>query len=213
MHKSYLFTAYEILSDEEKRKNYDLYGDEMGKPRFDAGPGDHGGYTHFTSGNQGNSRFTFRPDEFHRMGRQGNSESFSFSFGGNPSESGSSFGFGMDDIFSNFFGGATKGWNPFGSSSESRSGSRSSPHRIPAINYKVFKNDITDKGIAWLLLSSSPTSKGYHVLESVAEEVSRSLEGALKVPDCAFVSDCVFLCLSFKRWLFFCYINYYVMSF
>jgi DnaJ-class molecular chaperone len=26
------FAAHEILSDEEKRKNYDLYGDEKGNP-------------------------------------------------------------------------------------------------------------------------------------------------------------------------------------
>ena len=35
---TFLFSsAYEILSDEEKRKNYDMYGDEKASPRFDAG--------------------------------------------------------------------------------------------------------------------------------------------------------------------------------
>ncbi|OVA02738.1 DnaJ domain [Macleaya cordata] len=175
--------AYEILSDEEKRKNYDLYGDETGRPSFDAGPGGHGGYTHFTGGHQGNSHFNFRPDEWQRTGHQGNSKSFSFSFG-NPSASGSSFNFGFDDIFSNFFGGATKGWNNFGgfgSSTGSQSGSRTSPYSIQAINSKSFKNEIIDKGVTWLLLSYGPSSKGYNVLQSIVEEVGRSLEGAIKV--------------------------------
>lgn len=34
---SQINNAYEILSDEEKRKNYDLYGDEKGNPGFQTG--------------------------------------------------------------------------------------------------------------------------------------------------------------------------------
>ncbi|KAK4342715.1 hypothetical protein RND71_038531 [Anisodus tanguticus] len=54
--------AYDILSDEDKRKNYDIYGDEKRAPGFDTGgAGDHGGYTYFTSGGPGQSGFNFGP--------------------------------------------------------------------------------------------------------------------------------------------------------
>ncbi|CAL5422790.1 unnamed protein product [Camellia sinensis] len=95
--------AYDILSDEEKRKNYDLYGVEKGNPGFDAGNAGHqGGYTYFTSGPRQNG-FNFRPNEWQNMGGgHGSSKSFSFSFRGPGGHSSS--GFGLDDIFSNFFG-------------------------------------------------------------------------------------------------------------
>ncbi|GMP85941.1 hypothetical protein CsSME_00038914 [Camellia sinensis var. sinensis] len=94
---------YDILSDEEKRKNYDLYGVEKGNPGFDAGNAGHqGGYTYFTSGPRQNG-FNFRPNEWQNMGGgHGSSKSFSFSFRGPGGHSSS--GFGLDDIFSNFFG-------------------------------------------------------------------------------------------------------------
>ncbi|XP_042510623.1 dnaJ protein ERDJ3A [Macadamia integrifolia] len=176
--------AYEILSDEEKRKNYDLYGDEKGNPRFETGrPGDDGGYTYFTGGGPGNDRSTFRP-EWQSMGGQGNSKSFSFSFG-NPSSGQSSFGFGLDDIFSNFFGGGNmKGggnrFGGFGSSTESRAGPRKSTRSIQAVNSQVFKKEIEDQGISWLLLFYKPTFKDNDHYESIVEEVATSLQGALK---------------------------------
>ncbi|KDP22864.1 hypothetical protein JCGZ_00451 [Jatropha curcas] len=178
--------AYEILSDEEKRKNYDLYGDEKGNPGFDAGhPGDQGGYTYFTTGGQGQNRFKFRPDEWSNMGGQGGSQSFSFSFGGPSAQN--SFGFGLNDIFSNFFGGDTGG-GPFGSFSGSarsqssfQSGSRSSPKNMKPVNSKVFKKEIADQGMTWLLLSYTPSLRGSNYHESVMQEVADSLQGALKV--------------------------------
>ncbi|XP_010253803.1 PREDICTED: dnaJ protein ERDJ3A [Nelumbo nucifera] len=176
--------AYEILSDEEKRKNYDLYGDEKGSPRFDTGnPGDHGGYTFFTSGGQGNNRFTFRPDEWQSMGGQGQSKSFSFSFG-KPSASQSSFSFGFDDLFANFFrGGMTGGshFSGFSGSTGSQSEPRSSPKSIQIINSQLFKKEITDQGITWLLLFYRPTENKQQYYESILEESAMSLKGALKV--------------------------------
>uniref|UniRef100_A0A5B7B713 J domain-containing protein n=1 Tax=Davidia involucrata TaxID=16924 RepID=A0A5B7B713_DAVIN len=175
--------AYDILSDEERRKNYDLYGDEKGSPGFDTGnPGDHGGYSYFTSGGPGHSGFTFRPDEWQNMGGHGSSKSFSFSFG-NPGGQ-SSFGFGLNDIFSNFFGSDMKGGGQFGGfsgSSRSQSGSRSSPKSIQPVNSQVYRKEITDKGITWLLLSCTPTLKRTQYYESIVEEVASSLQGALKV--------------------------------
>ncbi|KAJ4980115.1 hypothetical protein NE237_010895 [Protea cynaroides] len=178
--------AYEILSDEEKRKTYDLYGDEKGNTRFGAGnPRDDGGYTHFTSGGPGNDQFNFRP-EWQNMGGQGNSKSFSFSFG-NPSSSQSSFGFGFDDIFSNLFGGENKGGNQkggnnfggFGSSGRSHTGPRKSPKSIQAVNSQLFKKEIADKGISWIMLAYKPTFKDTDY-ESIVDEVATSLQGALK---------------------------------
>ncbi|KAK9290222.1 hypothetical protein L1049_008388 [Liquidambar formosana] len=175
--------AYELLSDDEKRKNYDLYGDEKGSPGFDAGnPGDHGEYTYFTSGGQGHNRFNFRPNEWQNMGGQGRSQSFSFSFG-NPTSQGS-FGSSLNDFFSMFFGGHPEGGSHFGGfsgSTRSQSGSRSSPRSIRAINSQLFKKEIADQGITWLLLSYTPTLKGNQHYESVIEEVASLLQGAMKV--------------------------------
>ncbi|XP_059668022.1 dnaJ protein ERDJ3A [Cornus florida] len=175
--------AYDILSDEEKRKNYDLYGDEKASPGFGTGnPGDQGGYAHFTSGGPGHSGSTFsRPSEWQNMGGDGSSKSFSFSFG-NPGGQ-SSFGFGLDDIFSNFFGGDMRGgskFNGFSSSTKSQSGSRSSPKSLHAVNAQLYRKEVADKGIAWLLLSYTPTLKGTQYYESIVEEVASSLQGALK---------------------------------
>ncbi|XP_016467250.1 dnaJ protein ERDJ3A [Nicotiana tabacum] len=175
--------AYDILSDEEKRKNYDLYGDEKGAPGFDAGgAGDHGGYTYFTSGGPGQSGFNFRPGG---MGGQGGARSFSFSFGGPGSQS--SFGFGLDDIFSNMFGGDMGsgnqfgGFGGFGGSGRSQSRTRNSAKSIPSINSQMYKKEISDKGMTWLLLSHTSTSRGIQHYESVIGEVASSLKGAMKV--------------------------------
>ncbi|XVF08306.1 hypothetical protein REPUB_Repub06bG0215200 [Reevesia pubescens] len=184
--------AYDILSDEQKRKNYDMYGDEKGAPGFDAGhPGDHGGYTYFTSGGPGQSGFTSGPGGWQHMGGQGGSQSFSFSFGG-PSGSrsfgsrggSSSFGFDLGNIFSGFFGGGMKDQGRFGGfsgSSRSQSQSRSSTKSIRAINSEVFRKEIAAQGMTWLLLSYKPSLQGKQYYESVVEEVASLLQGAIKV--------------------------------
>ncbi|XP_061366414.1 dnaJ protein ERDJ3A [Gastrolobium bilobum] len=176
--------AYEILSDEQKRKNYDLYGDEKGNPGFEAGhPGDQGGYTYFTGGGPGQSNFNFRPGEWQGMGGQGGSKSFSFSFGGSGDSN--SFGFGLDDIFGSLFGGGGGGggrqFGGFGSSTSSQSGSKSSLKSFRAINSHIYKKEIADQGMTWFLLSYTPSLKGIQYFESTVEEVASSLQGALKV--------------------------------
>ncbi|MBA0872406.1 hypothetical protein Goshw_012973 [Gossypium schwendimanii] len=161
--------AYDILSDEEKRKNYDMYGDEK------AGPGQSG----FTSG----------PGGWQHMGGDGSSQTFSFSFGG-PSGSrffgGSTFlGFDYNDIFSSFFGGGMNHQGPFGGfsgSSRSQSQSRNSRKSIRAISSDVFKKEISDKGMTWLLLSYTPAlQQGKQHYESIIDEVAGLLQGAIKV--------------------------------
>ncbi|XVF76851.1 hypothetical protein PTKIN_Ptkin13bG0300200 [Pterospermum kingtungense] len=169
-----------------------MYGDEKGAPGFDAGhPGDHGGYTYFTSGGPGQSGFTSGPGGWQHMGGQGSSQTFSFSFGGSGgsrsfgSRGGpSSFGFDLDDIFSGFFGGGMKDrgqFGGFGGSSRSQSQSRSSPKSIKAINSEVFRKEIADQGMTWLLLSYTPSLQGKQYYESSVEEVANLLQGAIKV--------------------------------
>ncbi|KAK7339915.1 hypothetical protein VNO77_20602 [Canavalia gladiata] len=177
--------AYEILSDEEKRKNYDMYGDEKGNPGFEAGhPGGQGGYTYFTGGGPGQSHFTFKPGDWQGMGGQGGSKSFSFSFGGSGDSN--PFGFGMDDLFGSFFGGGGGGGGRqfgtgFDSSTSSQSGSKGSPKSFRAINSHIYKKEIENEGMTWLLLSYIPSSRGIQYYENTVDDVANSLQGALKV--------------------------------
>lgn len=173
--------AYDILSDEEKRKKYDMYGDARGNPGFDGGDA-RDGHSYFRSGGPGHSGFAFRPDEWQTMGGEGGgSKSYSFSFGGGSSDS--SFGFDLGDVFSNFFGGGNgmRGGSQFGNSGGSQTGSGSSPKSLTSINSQMYKKEIIDKGVTWLLLSYKPTMKGMQHYESITGEVASSLKGALEV--------------------------------
>ncbi|KAK1421713.1 hypothetical protein QVD17_24265 [Tagetes erecta] len=174
--------AYEILSDEEKRKNYDMYGDARGSPGFDGGDGrSQGGNTFFRSGGPGQSGFRFSPDDWQQStgGQHGGSKSYSFSFGGNSG--GNSFGFDMGDVFSNFFGGGGMGGagSQFGSSGGSHSSSPKSS--IISISSQIYKKQVIEKGISWILLFYTPLTKGMQHYESIIEEVGSSLKGALEV--------------------------------
>ncbi|KAL6901899.1 hypothetical protein ACP4OV_004775 [Aristida adscensionis] len=179
--------AYEILSDEEKRKNYDLYGDEKGNPGFDGGNfGNREGYTYFTGGGPKTSYFK-SGDGWQSMGGQGNTKTFSFSFGGNPGASGGNpFGFNAGDIFSNLFGGGSMGGSQHGGSAGSArantgpSGQHSSAVRIQDVTTQVFNKEVVNQGITWLLLFYTTQSKDQSVVESVMQDVSRSLDGALR---------------------------------
>ncbi|KAJ6822941.1 dnaJ protein ERDJ3A [Iris pallida] len=51
---------------------------------------------------------------------------------------------------------------------------------IENINSQFFNKRIKDQGMTWLLLFYTPSAKGYHVLESIAEDVANSLQGAVK---------------------------------
>lgn len=125
------------------------------------------------------------------MGGQGNTKSFSFSFGGNDGGSGSPFGFDFGDMF-NLFGGGMKGGNQqggfsggnnfggFTGSGGAKSGFASSGV-VKDINSQFFDKHIKDKGLTWLLLFYTPSARGYHVLESIVEDVANSLQGAVKV--------------------------------
>ncbi|KAG4925281.1 hypothetical protein JHK87_050821 [Glycine soja] len=178
---SQINNAYELLSDEEKRKNYDLYGDEKGNPGFQGGhPGGQDGYTYFTGGGPGQSHFNFKPGGgWQGMGGQGGSKSFSFSFG--SSGNSNPFGFGLDDLFGSFFGGGGGGSQFGGFGSSAKSGSKSSAKSLRAVNSQIYKKEIENAGMTWLLLSYIPSSKGIQYFESTIEEDASSLQGALKV--------------------------------
>lgn len=119
------------------------------------------------------------------MGGKGNAKSFSFSFGGNPDVSKNPFGFGFGDLFSNFFGSDIKGGNQhdgFTFSSHGGSNSQfSSPANIQDVNLQLFNKQIKDQGMTWVLLFYTPSAKGYHILESIVEDVIGSLLGGIKV--------------------------------
>lgn len=183
------FAAYEILSDEEKRKNYDLYGDEKGNPGFGGGNFGNSQGAYFTGGGPKTSYFT-SGDGWQTMGGQGNGKTFSFSFGGNPGSSGGNpFGGGFDlgDVFSNFFGGGSTGGSQHGKSAGSAraktgtSGQHSGAVKIQDVTTQIFSKEIADQGITWLLLFYTPMSKDQFVLESVMQDVVQSLDGALRV--------------------------------
>lgn len=162
-----------------------MYGDEKGSPGFGpASSGDQGGgYTFFTNGGGRQGQQPFGPGQWQSTGGQGGSQSFSFSFGG-PSGS-NPFSFGMEDIFSNFFGGGFKdggNFGSFGSHSKAQSGSKSSSS-IKVITKQVFKKEIVDQGMTWLLFPTTSSLKGVDHVQSIVEEVASSLQGALKVLD------------------------------
>ena len=172
-----------------------MYGNERGGPGFDAGnPAGNGGYTHFTSGGTGG---------WQHMGGQGHPKSFSFSFGNSGGQGSSNFDLG--DIFSTFFGGDMSGAGQFGSftgssrtqshgfggssrsqssgfrgTSSTQSGSSNYPKSIQDLNSQVYKKEIADQGITWLLLCYSPRMSSQYY-ESIIEEVVTPLQGALKV--------------------------------
>ncbi|KAJ4816919.1 DnaJ protein ERDJ3A [Rhynchospora pubera] len=177
--------AYEILSDEEKRKNYDLYGYDTPNPGFENSNfgGNRDGYTYFTSGGAGagpGSNF-FRSDQsgWQSMGGQGNTKTYSFSFGGGGDPSG---GFGFGDIFSNFFGGASGDQSGgFGNFGGSKPNSRPvTTAEIVDVTSQYFNKQIVDKGMTWLLIFFNPGSRQYLTLETLTEDVANSLDGALK---------------------------------
>lgn len=189
--------AYEILSDEEKRKNYDMYGDEQGNSRFEGG-GPGYGSSHFNFDGQNSEHFTFRQGKSQgRSGREsfqhstfpfqefsGGGNSFTYDFGGSSS---------MGDILSSFFGSGKTGQgngNPFGSFSSSQGGAKSGfradqasqySYQIQVLDSKNFKQKVTDQGLTWLLMFYSPSSKGYQELEGILDQIANSFLGIVKV--------------------------------
>ncbi|THU66077.1 hypothetical protein C4D60_Mb05t10390 [Musa balbisiana] len=196
--------AYEILSDEEKRKNYDLYGDEKLNPGFGGNYGDEkrnpgfggnfGNYQGHTTGGPGSSYFTSNQGGWQSMGSKGNARTFSFAFSRNPSVGGNPFGFGFGNIFSDFFRGGVEGGNQHDSfSTFGGPNSQFSSHgNIQDVDLQLFNKQIKDQGLTWILLFYTSSATGHHVLESIMEDVASSLMGAVKAGkiDCKKQSLC-----------------------
>ncbi|KAL0309992.1 UNVERIFIED_CONTAM: DnaJ protein ERDJ3A [Sesamum radiatum] len=107
----------------------------------------------------------------------------------------SSYGFGFDDIFSNFFGGGMGGGSQFGGfsgSGRSEHGRKQPAKSIPSVNSQLYRKEIVDNGMTWLLFFYTSNLRGIQYYESVIEEVGTSLQGALKVGSINCESDASF---------------------
>src|SRR5262245_24425868 len=100
-----LNTAYEILGDDEKRKQFDRGEiDAEGKPKFQGfeGFGAHPGGGGFGGQQGGFESFTWGPEGFRRTGGGGRS-------GGGRRGGGGGGGHGFEDVLKEMFGGAARG--------------------------------------------------------------------------------------------------------
>ncbi|KAL6336597.1 hypothetical protein AAG906_025602 [Vitis piasezkii] len=190
------------INNEEK--NYDMYGDERAVLDL-MGHGGPGGWQHMggqgnsksfsfsfgNSGGQGSSNFDLndifsnffggdKSGASHFGGFSGSSRTQSGGFGGSSRTQSGGFG-GSSRTQSGGFGGSSRSQSSgFSGTSWTQSGSGNYPKSIQDINSQVFKKEIADQGITWLLLSYSPTLSGIQYYESIIEEVATSLQGALK---------------------------------
>lgn len=73
------------------------------------------------------------------------------------------------------------GFSGFGGSGKSQSRTKNSGKSIPSINSQLYKKEISDKGMTWLLLSHTSISRDIQYYESVIRDVASSLDGAMKV--------------------------------
>jgi hypothetical protein len=86
-----------------------------------------------------------------------------------------------------FGGGGSMGGNQHGGFAGSAGpGARTSsqhtnPVTIKEVTLQSFNKEIADQGISWILLFYTQQAKGQFVLESVLEDVARSLDGAVRV--------------------------------
>ncbi|GLJ38634.1 hypothetical protein SUGI_0787710 [Cryptomeria japonica] len=188
--------AYETLSDEEKRKNYDMFGDEKGNPRPE-GPGfGNSGYgsSNFNFGGQNGQHFTFQQGRSQSGSGKKGFKHFPFPFGGSSREGGHSFTYDiggsnfMGDIFSNIFGSPKtdqRNWNPFGGfagpQGQAKSSYSQNSQQILVLDSKNFKERVLDQRMTWLLMFYTPSSKGYQELEAILDQVSNPLQGIVKV--------------------------------
>ncbi|RVW31961.1 DnaJ protein ERDJ3A [Vitis vinifera] len=143
------------------------------------------------SGGQGSSNFDLndifsnffggdKSGASHFGGFSGSSRTQSGGFGGSSRSQSSGFS-GSSRTQSGGFGGSSRSQSSgFSGTSWTQSGSGNYPKSIQDINSQVFKKEIADQGITWLLLSYSPTLSGIQYYESIIEEVATSLQGALK---------------------------------
>jgi hypothetical protein len=61
------------------------------------------------------------------------------------------------------------------------SSQHTNPVTIKEVTLQSFNKEIAEQGISWILLFYTQQAKGQFVLESVLEDVARSLDGAVRV--------------------------------
>lgn len=196
--------AYEVLSDEEKRKNYDLYGDEQGRAR---GPEPHAYGGDFYKTNEGggpnNFKFTTNDNNGYTF------EQHSYTFGGDDffhfpggnnfggQEKSSFFGFGGDgspfqNIFNSFFGSTggshREGQHSYGhggktgnSKSGNFQGSAHSNSLAEELTSKSFQKKVLDELNTWAILftpfvSSTDVQERLQLLEQIAKTLKSSIK-------------------------------------
>ncbi|KAJ7546046.1 hypothetical protein O6H91_08G021900 [Diphasiastrum complanatum] len=201
---SEISNAYDILSDEEKRKQYDLFGDEpRGYPNRNDGRGPFGGSQSSqgwddVSGHNNGGPF-YRQTYTH--GSQEGSKGFHFHFGGRPQAQeftdDISFpsNFGGFDFMQNMFGNLFKSGRGSGSSKQKYGGSfdprhtgRDSrnknfklPKEIEQLTPSGFKQVLDGSGETSMVFFYLPESVDLHEKSAVLEEVAKSLNGVVKV--------------------------------
>lgn len=165
--------AYDVLSDEQKRTNYDTYGDPAGPTGPTGGPH---GWQYQSSGGGGNSFFGSQPH-------------FTFTFGGDSGGGGGGGSGGFGNIFESFFGGSNTGGNfGFGGRNQGSSQSRSrsslfdTMEGVEKLSGLHFRQQIVDKGkLTWLVVFYNPYNPNLDPIASAAKDVVNSMRGMIKV--------------------------------
>lgn len=102
-----LFSAYEVLSDADKRRHYDQFGDDSDQP---SGGGGAGGFDfNFNDFFRGfDEAFKAHNDHHHHHHQQHQQNHFQFHFGGGKNQF-----FNFDDLFEDEDDGSYFGFDPF----------------------------------------------------------------------------------------------------
>ena len=169
--------AYDVLSDEEKRKKYDLYGTDLPGPPPGGGPagGSWSGYQGAGSRSPGGGKYrqTF---QFQSGGMPSDGIPFGDIFGGMGGSSGAKkFSFGLGDLLSGFVGAG------FGSQEGSDSKIWKSLTGARKLSAEEFNAKVATSDHLWLVVFSSLGGSQLLHAKSMLEDVAKELSGMAKV--------------------------------
>lgn len=178
-------SAYEILSDSEKRKKYDMFGEEG------VGQGNRGGFRGEEFGGYQNRGPEFGQKKYTRFHQSGGGGGFPFDsfFGGQEGKSQFEFNFGgfqeraggggfFDNIFSSFGGGGF-GREKRGSSSDIWKSIKG----VEILSGNNFNSLVLEAPSeeSWLVFFAEVSDRQAESAKPVVEEVSKTLQGFVKV--------------------------------